>query len=269
MKDLVKQLIPPLLIKAFKPAPPPMFSSYDAASVACRNEAYEGVDLVKVIIEKNVAFKKKIQSDHILDLSALRTLIGVGLANTQEKLNVLDFGGGGGYHYTLAKIALGKSRSLKWNVVETSAMAREAQRIADTDLKFFDNISDAKNNLGLVDLIFTSSALQYCPNPLEFLNELTEVGAKYIFITRTPFNDSDKSLISIQVSKLSENGPGPLPLGVGDKSVSYPITFVSKQEVEKILNQKYEIRFLTKEDKGTFRAGKNTFDMWGYFCELK
>lgn len=269
MRDLVKQLMPPLLIKAIQPASPPMFSSYDAASAACQNDAYEGADLVKIVIEKNIAFRKTIQSSPVLDLSALRTLIGVGLANTQEKLNVLDFGGGGGYHYALAKIALGNNRILRWNVVETSAMSREAQRIADMDLKFFDNIRDAKNNLGLVDLVFTSGALQYCPKPLEVLKELTELGAKYVFITRTPFNDSDKNLISIQVSKLSENGPGPLPLGFRDKSVSYPITFASRREAERILNEKYEIRFLTREDKGTFRAGKNMFDMSGYFCELK
>jgi putative methyltransferase (TIGR04325 family) len=148
-------------------------------------------------------------------------------------------------------------------------MAEAAQRIADAHLKFFDNIDDAKNNLGSVDLVLTSGALQYCPHPLRFLRELTEVGAKDIFITRTPFNDSERCLISIQVSKLSENGPGPLPLGFDDKEISYPITFASRYEVEKILNEKYEIKFSINEDKGTFSAGNKKFDMHGYFCTLR
>jgi putative methyltransferase (TIGR04325 family) len=231
--------------------------------------AYEGEDIVKVVIEKNITYQQKIQKNPIFDLGTLRTLIGLGIANTKDNLNVLDFGGGGGYHYTIAKAALGNGNNLKWNVVETTAMTKEAQRIADGHLKFFDNINDAKNDLGSVDLVFTSSALQYCPNPLKFLKELTEVGAKYIFITRTPFIDSDKSLFSIQVSNLSDNGPGPLPLGFDDRKVSYPITFASKYEVEKILSEKYEIRFLIAEDKGTFSAGNNKFDMSGYFCALK
>ena len=272
MKDFVKQLISPLLPRSLKPAAapaPPIFNSYGDAYVVCQKSAYEGEDIVKVVIEKNIAYKKQIQSNPTFDLGSLRTLIGLGIANTKDSLHVLDFGGGGGYHYTIARVALGNGKSLKWNVIETPAMVKEAQRITDGNLKFFDNITDAKSDLGSVDLVFTSSALQYCPNPLKCLKELTEVGAKYLFITRTPFGDSDKSLISIQESNLSDNGPGPLPLGFADRTVSYPITFANKHEAEEILNEKYEIRFSIVEDKGSFRAGNSKFDKFGYFCSLR
>lgn len=271
MSELIRQLVPPIIIKALKTASAPrLFESYDEASQACRNGAYEDEYIIKVVIEKNRLFRQTIQSNPALDLGALRTLIPLGLTSGPGTLKVLDFGGGGGYHYTLAKAVLKKSKSLKWNVVETSAMAKQAQKhLADADLQFFDNINDAKNDLGTVDLVFSSGALQYCPSPLEFLTELTEVGATNIFITRTPLNDSDSSLISVQVSKLSENGPGPLPSGIKDRSVSYPITFASKYEVEKILREKYEIRFSIDEDKGAFRAEKNKIDMHGYFAALR
>jgi putative methyltransferase (TIGR04325 family) len=270
LRDLLKQLVPPLLLKVLKSSRhQPIFSSYDEALAACGKDGYEGEDIVRAVVEKNVNYRKTIQSNRNLDLASLRTLIGLGLANSKEELSVLDFGGGGGYHYTLAKAALGNIGHLKWNVVETTAMAKEAERIADGDLKFFDNITDAKNDLGAVDLVLTSSALQYCPSPLALLRELTAIGAKYIFITRTPFSDSKESLVSIQVSKLSHNGPGPLPSGFDDRDVSYPITFASKYEVEKILAERYEIRFVINEDKGTFSAGKKTFDLSGYFCVLK
>ncbi len=117
MKAFVKTLIPPLVLKVLKPAPPPLFNSYDEALAACRDSAYEGIDVVKVVVEKNIIFRHTIQSNPTVDLEALRTLIGVGLTDTQDKLHVLDFGGGGGYHHALSKVALGKSKSLKWNVV--------------------------------------------------------------------------------------------------------------------------------------------------------
>jgi putative methyltransferase (TIGR04325 family) len=266
MRDFVRQLVPPILMKVLKPAfAPRTFNSYEEAITACRNSAYEEEDLVKVVVEKNLIFRQTIRDSAVFDLSALRTAIALGLTNGESTLRVLDFGGGGGYHYTLAKAVLGNSRSLKWNVVETSIMVKEAQRIADSDLRFYDNINDAKKNLGSVDLVFTSSALQYCPNPVGCLRELTEVGATNIFITRTPFNQADNSLVSIQVSKLSENGPGALPVGFDDRNVSYPITFASRHEVEKVLRERYEIRFSINEDRGTFVAGKNTVDMYGYF----
>jgi putative methyltransferase (TIGR04325 family) len=268
MKDFVKLLIPPLLPKILKRRPP-IFRSYNDASVACQNAGYEGTELIRVVVEKNAIFKQKIQSNPVLDLGDLRTLVGVGLASAQDSLRVLDFGGGCGYHYVLARAAFGNSKNLRWNVVETSAMVKAAQHLADAGLQFFDHIDDAKNNLGQVDLVLTSGALQYCPDPLEFLKTLTQVGAKYIFITRTPLHDSEDNIISIQVSRLWENGPGPLPSGFEDKNVSYPITFASRREVEKILAETYEIRFSIKEEKGTFRAGKQSYDMYGYFCERK
>jgi putative methyltransferase (TIGR04325 family) len=274
VKEFIKQLVPPVILNLLKTASAPrIFSSYDEAKSACGNDAFEDESLVRVVIEKSRIFRQTIHSSHtfpILDLGALRTLIALGLTESQGTLRVLDFGGGAGYHYTLAKAVLGSSKSLKWSVVETSVMAKEAQLLTDRgNLEFFDNIDDAKNNLGTVDLVFTSGALQYCPDPLKYLRELTNVGATNIFITRTPFNDSENSLISIQVSKLRENGPGPLPVEFEDRNVSYPITFASKHMVERILSEKYAIRFSVNEDKGTFSAKKTKVDMYGYFCVLK
>ncbi len=226
---------------------------------------------MKVIVEKNLAFRRAIQSAPVFDLTTLRTLIGVGLADSGSgsTLRVLDFGGGGGYHYSLARAALGHDRRLSWNIVETSAMTREGQRLATPELKFFDNIDEARENLGSVDLVLTSGALQYCPDPIKYLRALADVHARNLFITRTPLSDSEDSLVSVQVSRLSENGPGCLPPGFDDKRIDYPITFMSRRAVESALNEKYRIVFSIQEDKGTFSAGNKTFDMYGYFCKLK
>jgi len=271
MKTLVKQLIPPLLLKVFKQSitPPPAYKTYEEAIAACQNGAYQNNDLVKVVVDKNLVYKQKLQTDTVFDLGTLRTLIALGLSKTSNSLNVIDFGGGGGYHYTIASNAFGDKDSLKWNVVETTAMANEAKRIANNNLKFFDSIADATNDLGLVDLVFTSSALQYCPSPLTFLKQLTEVNAKYLFITRTPFTDADEDIFSSQVSHLSSNGPGPLPTGYTDRKMTYPITYVSKSKAEEILREKYHIQFRIVEDKAAYRVGSKEIDIFGYFCVRK
>jgi putative methyltransferase (TIGR04325 family) len=272
MKTLLKRYIPSFLLKASKPIIPDQpvaYKTYEEATTASQNGAYENNDLVKVVVEKNLLYKKKFQADAVFDLPALRTLIAIGLSKTRSSLNVIDFGGGGGYHYTIASNALGGQDSLRWNVVETTAMTNEAQRIANKNLKFFDNIIEAKNDLESVDLVFTSSALQYCPNPLTFLKQLTEINAKYLFITRTPFTDIEEDIFSSQVSQLSANGPGPLPPGYTDRKITYPITYVSKSKVEKILKEKYLIQFTITEDKAVYSVGNKEIDLFGYFCVRK
>lgn len=276
MKEFVKQLIPPILLNVIKRrmtssmSSNTLYNSYEEALSACQDNAYEQNDVVKLVVEKNIIYKQEINSKPLFDLGVFRTLFGLGLANNGKgTLSVLDFGGGGGYHYTIAKVAFGDSIDLRWNIIETKAMASEGTRIADDSLKFFYSINEAKKDMGLVDLVFTSGALQYCPDPLHFLKELTDVGAKFLFITRTALSDSHQKMTTIQVSNLSANGPGPLPSNFQDRKVSYPITFVSKNEVEKILTEKYNIRFIIIEDKDVHNAGEKKISMYGYFCVLK
>jgi len=158
---------------------------------------------------------------------------------------------------------------LKWHVVETTSMAKEAQRIANKNLKFYNNIAEATKDFEVTDLVFTSSTLQYCPNPLLALKALTELNANYLFITRTPFTESIDSLVTIQTSNLSANGPGPLPKGFSDRKIRYPITYASRVAIENILNEKYEIQFMTEEGSGSFGFSNEKISMNGYFCVRK
>ena len=265
MKSILKQLIPPLLLKVIK-RPRRQYKTYAEAAEDCQDNGYQNDDIIKVVFEKNINFKKHIESNAVFDVKTLRTLIALGLSKEGASLNVIDFGGSCGYHFTIAQTALGKGTALKWNVVETTAMVKEAQRISDNNLKFFDNITEAKEDLGSVDLIFTSAALQYCPNPLAALKQLTEMNAKHLFITRTGFSETDNDIFSTQVSYLSTNGPGPLPIGY---KITYPVAFASKSAVENILREKYDIRFTTIEDKSIYKVADKEIDMYGYFCARK
>jgi hypothetical protein len=45
-----------------------------------------------------------------------------------------------------------------------------------------------------------------------------------------------KELINVQKSNLSCNGPGPMPEGMKDGEIQYPVTFARKDKFEEILN---------------------------------
>lgn len=272
MRAHLKQITPPLLwemVRRMTMTPPPVCATYEKAAGQCRKSGYEDDVLVRAVVEKNLVFRKKIRDRPVFDLTALRTLIALGLSRTRRDLKVIDFGGGAGYHYEMARIALGQSAAICWNVVETTAMAKAARGLEEQGLKFFDSIEEAARDLGSVDLVLASSSLQYCPDPELFLQRLIDVGASHLFITRTPFSESLENVISVQRSRLSANGPGPLPADLTDVEISYPITYLSSAKVEQALSSKYELRFKVEEERGAFRAGSQSFNMWGYFCVLR
>jgi putative methyltransferase (TIGR04325 family) len=269
IKKILKQLIPPIIF-SFKnnKTNNTIYNTYAEALKDCQ-DGYESTDLVNVVVEKNKRFSSSIKNNPILDLGTLRTIIGIGLVKNKSKLSVIDFGGAGGFHYTLAKIALGNETVLNWSVVETTAMMKKAKQLENNELKFYNSIHLAQKELVNVDLVFTSGALHCCPNPTESLEQLININAKYIFITRTAFNNSNSEIISTQISNLSENGVGPLPIGYKNKKLKYPVTFISKALVESMLSKKYNIQFTIAEDKEIYRVLNKTFDMYGYFCVRK
>src|SRR5664279_1963230 len=132
MKALIKQLIPPMAIQIFAKLRRGQlrsrrYSSFADATLACRNGAYQSNALVRVVVEKNSIYEQNLKSNPVLDLSNLGALLSLGIANLNGRLNVLDFGGAGGHHYTIANIAFGVDHPVRWNVVETAAMAMAAQ----------------------------------------------------------------------------------------------------------------------------------------------
>jgi putative methyltransferase (TIGR04325 family) len=247
----------------------PIYRSYDEALRSCSANGYENDDIVRVVIDKNIAFRDQLEARPALDLAAMRTIFGVGLACTGRCLRVLDLGGGGGFHYFIARTALGRTTDIRWNVVETPAMAREGARIADGALKFFPGVGEAVADLGSVDLVLSSGALQYCRDPLASLRELVDARASHLFITRTSFSESTGTIVSVQQARLSSNGPGPLAPGHEDRTVSYPIVFASRAQAECLLRESYDIRFVLTEDQGAYSVGETPMHLYGYYCDLR
>jgi putative methyltransferase (TIGR04325 family) len=247
-----------------------IYPNFEEALRLCNHGGYSNEKLTEVVVKKNIAFRKNIKASNFLSSDTTRTLLSLGPALNSNHFRVLDFGGGGGYHYTLARHVLGDKCDIKWNIVETDLMCKSGTAISDQSLQFFRDIQSAKVNLGFIDLILTSSALQYCPDPLAALNELLSTSSKYVYITRTPFFNGSKKIISIQSSMLSHNGPGELPTGYEDQEILYPISFLPLQQVEEAINERYRIKFKVLEEAANlFIEGEPVNTYYGFFCELK
>lgn len=137
---------------------------------------------------------------------------------------VLDFGGACGIHYKLARREV---PAIRWAVVETPAMVRQASQLATDNLRFFDTISAAAAWLGAVDLVHSSGALQYTPAPLDVVHELAGIGAarinwKRLFLSEEPISERQRSM-------LIENGPS---FRFSTKAVVYERKSLSRLEFE-------------------------------------
>lgn len=247
-----------------------LFDSYESAYSSLSSAGYEEDSLVAVVYEKTKRYRDLLsQRPLVPDISALRAFVGLSLAISKKELNVIDFGGACGAHYFLAKALIGNRINLRWHVVETPIMANTARGLEDSQLKFYDDLTAAKSDLEHIDLVFSSSALQYVPQPYEFLTQLTECGALNIFITRGGLSTFHKELFIIQVSKLSNSGPGPMPQGMRDSLVKFPVTFAQKSKFEEIISKNYLIQVQFHEDKNVYWAGGYPIDYYGYFGSLR
>jgi putative methyltransferase (TIGR04325 family) len=274
LRRLAKQWIPPILLQHALQirSPTVRYGSFEEAMAAC-GMGYESRSLTEVVVKKNLRLRREMhaaeaagQGAH-LDLSAVRTLVALGLCKRGRTLNVLDFGGGAGTHYLIARAALGPEVSLRWNVVESSEMVHAANVMADGQLRFYDDLEPAREDLGQIDLVLASSALQYVRDPFDTLRRLTTLGARSIFITRTPFSADEGTHFFRQESLLSDNGPGPLPQGQADAKVHYPLTLVPRSRVERALSDSYAIRLRLSEERDVRLVPGVTTSMYGYYCE--
>jgi len=246
------------------------YKSYENAMLQCSNSGYENSDLVNVVFDKTTSFKKRIENQCQFDASALRVIAAVGLSVKSKSLKVLDFGGASGHHFFIASKAFGDAIDLKWNVVETTAMARKAKEISNEKLNFFDSIKQAKKDFGVVDLVFSSGTLHCCPNPISFLEELINVKAKFIFITRTALIEQEETVVQIHRSTLANNGPGPLKPGIKNATIHYPNVFISRRSFEDKISESYDIKFSILEEEAPVSIRlKSPVNHYGYFCARK
>jgi len=181
---------------------------------------YDDALLIEVIIRKTAALQgggRRID-DVLAGETLLPTIAGIAAAGDSRPLHVLDFGGAAGLHYFVAKEAF-PERDFRWAIVETPAMTAEAARFADDRLHFFTSIGDATRWLGEIAFVHCVSALQYVPQPEATLSSLLTLDAPVLLWAKLMLGERREAFT--QVSRLRDNGPGPLPAGIADREISY------------------------------------------------
>jgi putative methyltransferase (TIGR04325 family) len=179
---------------------------------------------------------------------------------------VLDLGGACGGHYYYVKNIL-KGR-IDWLVVETPAMVGKAKILEEDGLTFSCNFSQALGETDKYHLMHSSGTIQYLPDPTRVLRDMIQRRADILLLNRLMVAAQGESMILIQRSMLSANGPGSLPAGVVDRECRYPITCLAKRQIEDCIREEYDI-LLRFEDPTEYRIGGYPVRNVGYLAERR
>lgn len=220
------------------------FSDYEEARKSV-GKGYEDGDLIDRVVNNTYKGSKESENFKTFDFTDLRFCIPalVGGYRKQEEIRITDLGGASGWGYFLADAILGRDNKIFWNVVETKALSQKANKLfCNQNLKFtdFDSYMEKleKDSMDGIEVLLMSSTLQYLEYPEDILYKIVK-SKKYekIWITRTPFLEEGNSIISIQESKLSNNGIKSKGEILKEKIVKYPITFIVLEKVIKLLQE--------------------------------
>lgn len=207
-------------------------------------DKYDNLLLAEVVTKKTQVYVNK-STEGVLPNSNYLSLL-TAFHMISETRTVVDFGGAAGIHYFLSKSFVPNLKS--WTVIETKAMVEQQEQNGEEKLKFC--TMDDLVNIDLdCDLLYLSGALQYVEDPIKTLNQLIRIEPKLILISRTPFNQKDTKAIFTQTSKLSSNGPGPLPSKYKDRKIKYDVNVPNYSQVVAMLENKYSIQWTCSENE--------------------
>ena len=85
-------------------------------------------------------------------------------------------------------------------------------------------------------------SIQYVPDPLATLRELTALRPRHFVLGRFPWWTGTQ-FVGIQTSALSRNGIGPMPPYIADREIKFPITFANHDDVLRLFDH-YECAFV-------------------------
>jgi putative methyltransferase (TIGR04325 family) len=246
------------------------YANYQSALAACEGfRDYQDSDLVRIVLAKTHVLREELQKFPLhLPRQVEQNLLGVNFALIKLKLdrpvNVIDVGGAMGAHYYWARALLPKTVQLNWYVVETQAMVRAASAVVNDELHFCDNLESALDTLGEVDLIHSSGTLQCVPEPRRLLRDMIESQASYLLLSRLGLTAGPHDVVVVHQSRLSDNGPGPLPPGFQDGLCRYPMTYVRQSDFDLLIHEHYRPVFTVDDESGITLVSNEP--LYGFGC---
>lgn len=149
---------------------------------------------------------------HVLDVEeppgALVAALQLAARYSQASLNVVDFGGGLGTHWRVARGWQGTLPPMRWRIVEQGHFAAAGrERSSDPSLQFDDSLWEALTALGgAPDLLIASSVLPYLEQPRRQFAEFLACRPRYLLLDRMPFLESGKDRLCVQTNPRVSGG---------------------------------------------------------------
>jgi putative methyltransferase (TIGR04325 family) len=286
---IFKEILPPILFRSLfnkkvsersessklEPATP-TFSTYEAALAACQGHGYEEDALVQVVLAKTKIFQKQLQVEPSISWTGQTTqlLLGSSLALLHQQktrpgqpLHVIDVGGACGAHYFMIRSFFAPEVSFRWYVVETPAMALAARELENDELRFSSDLNAVLQACRPVDMIHSSGTVQCVPQPRQLLRELVNSGAKFMLLSRLGVTRGQQDVICVHETRLSDNGPGPLPAGFEDGVCRYPFSFIQLSDLDAIIGSNYKTKLQFDDNTGVFPVNDEPLAGLAYLCE--
>lgn len=226
---------------------------------------YGSAELLEAVILKNKFRIKALESSEVITGREFQAIALLNYVYIGKPLTIVDFGGGAANHFYLCEKFI-PEKIATWVVIETPGMVASSKReFQHPKLCFMDDLRKVSLAVAKPDVVFSSSALQYTPDPLKTMCNLLALDPRNLIITRTPLTELAEPVRGEQKSSLSSNGPGPLPEGIQNTEVFYSIVIPTRKSLESIISENYRVKLNISEGLTHFQ-NVGRFDCFTYIA---
>jgi putative methyltransferase (TIGR04325 family) len=150
-------------------------------------------------------------------------------AVNDNRIRLLDFGGGLGTSYFQNRHVLSRLAKLGWFVIDQRQFVECGRKhFSTSELKFYYAIEECAGNQE-IDVVLLSSVLPYVEKPYDILTQILTLGPQAILVDRTPFLNEDQDRLTVQTAS--------------HYCSNIPAWFMSKKRFLNFICQKYEMIF--------------------------
>jgi putative methyltransferase (TIGR04325 family) len=114
-------------------------------------------------------------------------------AHRRKRISVLDWGGGLGHYYALARSVL-PAVELEYHVKETAPVSARGREVLP-EVEFGEDDSCLERRY---DLVLASSSLQYEPDWRSLVDRLAGAAERYLYLARVPVALESRSFVVLQ-----------------------------------------------------------------------
>lgn len=191
------------------------YRSFEDALRDCSGDDYEAASILDWTRQQT----RLAMDDTVTDIPAplmpyLLAMLHSALALNKDHIEIVDFGGALGANYFHFRRLLPKRISLHWTIVELPATVAAGAEFESEELHFASQMAGAAIS---PDIVFSSCALHYLPDPRATFRELLAVDAPHHIFALVPLRDAPRDRLTVQ------------KVGPHIASISNPHWFLAKQ----------------------------------------